>query len=452
MKPLTKHLLASLVMPALIMIFRPFQLSLSQCLILSCLVFTLYCWTTGCIGKIPSSCFLLVAFLLLGKTPVTQVFSFPLSGNFLTIVFAFLFSQGIVNANLASGFARILFTRFGKTPAMLLAIGFLMAIAMIFVIPQPFSRAILIAAIMQDYLNEKKAPKEACEAILFGTFVFGTASYLLFSNGDIILNSAAIRFASSTITATEWIHYMMLPSLVVCALIYVTFVITFRKDFNNISLTTVSTEKAENTKWASKDKRALVIVLFVIVLGMTESLHHIPYYVLLLFATCFMFINGTLKKVDLKVINIDLLFFLTASFSIGSVLKNTGVADIIFSRLTVFFPTEFSVFYVVMIVGITMILHMILGSTITTLSIVIPGLLTITQGIVPVNIVMLLAYISVNIHYMLPFHHVTIMIGAGNQYFSNKAVTRYGMVLTLIVLGSIVALYLPWWTFQGLLS
>lgn len=98
-----------------------------------------------------------------------------------------------------------------------------------------------------------------------------------------------------------------------------------------------------------------------------------------------------------------------------------------------------------------MALHMLLGSSITTLSIVIPLLIQLTEGIINPIVLSLLVYVAINIHFILPFHNITIMVGAGNNYYSNKTSIRYGIVLTLLVFVVIFGFYIPWWKFLNLL-
>jgi di/tricarboxylate transporter len=92
-----------------------------------------------------------------------------------------------------------------------------------------------------------------------------------------------------------------------------------------------------------------------------------------------------------------------------------------------------------------------LGSTITTLSVVIPGFLTLTAGKIDPLVLMMTTYVSVNIHYLLPFHHVTIMIGSGNRFIDNRSLLKFGLVMTFVVVGCLLFVYVPWWRFIGLL-
>ena len=104
-----------------------------------------------------------------------------------------------------------------------------------------------------------------------------------------------------------------------------------------------------------------------------------------------------------------------------------------------------------MIVLVSMALHMILGSNVTTLSVVLPGVLLISSGVVDPITVMFITYVAVCAHYLLPFHSVIILIGNGNKLFSSKDTIKYSPVLTVIVIFSIFFIYRTWWKVLGVL-
>lgn len=132
-------------------------------------------------------------------------------------------------------------------------------------------------------------------------------------------------------------------------------------------------------------------------------------------------------------------------------MNQSGVANIIYSSMIGIFPSTYSNTYLIILIMTAMLLHMLLGSSITTLSIVIPILIELTKGIIDPIPLSLLIYVSINMHFILPFHHITIMVGAGNNYYSNKVVVKYGAVLTLLVFIVIFGFYIPWWKFLNLL-
>lgn len=438
----------TLIVPALILLTRPFEMTINQSIILGTLVLVLSWWTTGVINKIYSSLFLLLIFSLFGSTPLNIVFKFPLSANFYMIGFSFLLSQGIVNSNVANRFSAFVLNKYANTPSKLIIMSNIFNIIMIFIIPQPFSRVILLASIYQQFFKDRNISDDAKEILLFSIFVSSTSTCMFFINGDIILNYSALQFGSSSIGWLEWAKYMIVPSVLTTLLMVLAFFFVFRKELKTANLNT-NNKPACLGKMEVKEKAAIIIMGIVILLWMTEHIHMINSAIVALLGTAAMFSVKILDKKDLKSLNISLLVFLIAAFAIGSVMKQSGVASIIYSNLAAILPSGYSNLFIFMIVLIVMMLHMVLGSSITTLSVAIPGLLELTRGKIEVLPLILIAYITVNIHYLLPFQHVTIMIGAGNNYYSNKTVLRYGAVLTILIFVVIFLFYLPWWRFTN---
>ena len=106
-----------------------------------------------------------------------------------------------------------------------------------------------------------------------------------------------------------------------------------------------------------------------------------------------------------------------------------------------------------MIGGVTMLLHMILGSALACMSVVSPPMVEYAamagwSPIVPA----LLVYTAVNMHYILPFQHVTMLLGAGDTgKYGNKETLRYGIPLTFVCLLVMIGVMVPWWMLIGLI-
>lgn len=441
--------LISLIIPLLIILFKPLDLNLNQSIILATLILVLTWWTSGVINKTYASIFLLVVFSIFGETSLKTVFRFPLSSNFYFIALSFLLSQGITNSNLANRIANLILNKYGHTPQRLIILSFIMGLALIFVIPQPFARLILLASIFEEYIRNKKINNEASEILLFSLFVVTTSTFMIFLNGDVILNSAALEFGNISLSWMEWAKYMTLPSFLACLLIMISLILFFRKELSTVDIDVRDND--EKLIMGKNEKMTAIIMGIVILLWGTEAIHSINSVIVMLFGTVAMFALKIIDYKDLKSINIDLMVFLTAAFSIGGVMNSSGVANIIYSSFTSIFPETYSNLYLLVIVITVMALHMVLGSSITTLSVVVPGLIELTKGAIAPIPLILMVYISVNIHYILPLHHVGIMIGAGSNYYSSKIVMKYGLVLTTIVFLVIFGLYLPWWRLIGLI-
>jgi sodium-dependent dicarboxylate transporter 2/3/5 len=223
------------------------------------------------------------------------------------------------------------------------------------------------------------------------------------------------------------------------------FIVVFRKEL--LDKFDLNLEHEETSAMTKEEYKAIGIMSIVVVLWLTYGIHGISPSMVALIGTIIMFAIGLIGIKDFKVINIGLLIFLTAGFSIGKVLNGSGIAVLISNSLMTLFPDASSPFYYPVIIGVVSAIHMVSGSSITAMSIAIPTLTAVTGEYVSTIFITMLVYIIVSIHYVLPMHHVTIMIGYGNNYYENKHVVKYGIFLTILLWIVTLCIYIPWWKF-----
>lgn len=103
---------------------------------------------------------------------------------------------------------------------------------------------------------------------------------------------------------------------------------------------------------------------------------------------------------------------------------------------------------------IAMIIHMFMGSVIAVMGVAIPALMAFTSpmGINPL-VTTLIVYTAVAIHYILPFHHLNMLVGQGeeNGMYTQKETIRLGIPLTVVVFIVTVLVEIPWWKLLGML-
>ena len=99
-----------------------------------------------------------------------------------------------------------------------------------------------------------------------------------------------------------------------------------------------------------------------------------------------------------------------------------------------------------------MVIHMFMGSVIAVMGVTIPAFLAATahMGVNPLAI-SLLVFSVVNLHYILPFHNMAILVGSdpdtGGGY-NQKQVMRLGIPLT-IVMFIVAVVEIFWWKLIG---
>lgn len=438
--------LLSLSVPLILMFIKPIEMTLEQSIILGSLFLTIIWWGTGWVYKDVASMFLLIIFIIFGNTPIKSVFFFPLSSNFILVISSYLLSQGIVNSNVADNFSSFILSKYCYNSKRLVIMSFILGILLIFVIPQPFPRVILLASIYINFLKNTSVNEENKRVLIFSVFVASAVTSLMFLNGDVIINYSAMKFGGINLSYLEWAKYMALPTLVTSAIILISFLLLFRKNLND----KFNFEKEDKLVVTKSGKKALLITALVVILWLTETLHGISSANVALLGTLLMFVAQIIKIRDLKVINVSLLIFLTAEFAIGKVLLGSGVAEKLSDSLIGFFPSAESIMYIPFIVFLIMFLHMIMGSLVTAISVLIPTLITLTAGNLSTEFIVLLTCASVCFHFILPFHHVSIMIGYGNGYYENRHTIKMGVALSAITVLVVLFIYIPWWKMFGI--
>lgn len=437
-----------MILPALVMLFRPLGLDGTQSFLLAVLLMVIFWWVVNLMPKWISSALLLLVFSFWGRTPLRSVFQFPLSDNFVVILFAFLFSQGIANSGLTKRLLQPLFYQWIRNPAQFLLFVAVCNIALIFVIPQPFARVILFAFIVNEFLEDVCKEKTTREILMFGTFLFSCTSNMLFLRGDIIMNNAVQSFGEVAFTEGSWAAAMTVPTLILMAVEYILLYTVYYRHLKGVRFV-MPPAPPQQKKLTTRERGILGLILLTMLLMSLEPLHGISSKWVILASTVVMFLIRLLHLEDIRSINFNLLVWLAAAFSIGSVMRGSGTADIVFSRLSALFPSRFSLAYILVIIVITMVLHMLLGGSVTTTSVVVPGILGIAAGEAPAAMLVLIIYILVYNHFLLPLHHAVLVIGNGDKHFPARLVVQFGGVLSIVMPLFVLFVYRFWWQLIG---
>lgn len=444
-------LLATFVIPVLLVLIRPFGFGWEQAFILGTLLQVIVCWAVELVNRNISSAYLLLCFLCIGEAKPLDVFNFVFSTNFVFIVASFLLSQAIINTKLAERIAALTFKKFAASPADVLLFSFVSAVLLIFFIPQSFPRVVIMASLYQSFFNTVSITPKMRTALLFSIFAASNAASALFINGDVSLNYAALGFAGISLSYVEWIAYMFVPSFLLMITAYFIIRVLFGITNDKFILLPPSPneDKARyKSKLSAGEKKVIITSLLLIVLWLTEALHKIPAAYAALAVVAVLFALGILHVADLKSVNPSILLFLTAAFSIGRTLSINGIAAVVTGKIFAYLPPPERMVHFPAIIVIIMLLHLLLGSAITTLSVVIPALAADVHALSP-TATALLAFTLINMQYFLPIHHVTIMIGAAKGCYSQKETLKLGICFFFVMIPFILFIFLPWWRFIG---
>lgn len=440
----------SILFFGIILIWKPFNLTFQQAIIVANTILVIIWWSTGIINKIPASLLLLLVFYIISGADLKTILSFSLSETFLMIIITYLFSQGIANSGLIDKILQPLLMKLVHTPCQCLVAIVMIFYLTMYIIPQPLARLIIVSSVFFRFLQKIDLPEKTKKVVMYGVFVASAIVNISTKDADIIMNSVAANFSEISISNRMWVYYMFIPTLITCSLLFLVFIYIFRKDLIGINIK----NKERETKiepFSIQQKLAIGVIGTTVLLWSTNSIHGINNTLITIMSTIILFGIKILHKRDWKVVDITTLLFITAAFSIGNVLKFCGATDKVFGQLKGIFPNNFSLLYICMMILITMLLHMFLGSNTTTISVVIPGLMVLCSQVVKSPIIVFISVISVSFHAILPFHSISLMIGVSKNYYPAKYITRFGLVVTLLVYIVVIGIYIPYWTMTGLI-
>jgi di/tricarboxylate transporter len=103
---------------------------------------------------------------------------------------------------------------------------------------------------------------------------------------------------------------------------------------------------------------------------------------------------------------------------------------------------------------LAVIIHMLLGSVIAVMGVAIPAVLAATagMGINPLAPTLLI-YMAIAAHYILPFQHLNMLVGSGdeNGMYSQKETIRLGIPLIAVMFIVNVLIMVPWFKIVGMI-
>lgn len=437
------------VLPLLTVLLNPLALATVQNLLLAAIVLGIALWATELADRTLVSVALLVIFAATAApagVTMQRIFSFPLSANFLTIVSSFLLSAGVVNSGVAKKLANDFLNRYCSNLVHLVIAAGLLNALLAAVIPQPVPRITLLGSIYFVLLKEQNVTAEQRRAVLMSVFVMATSTAMILKNGDVVLNAAALSINNVDLTQMEWLRYMTLPSILASVLLAAVYIFYQKKHLH----ASIVMDRSKSEPLTRQGKITCLLMVIIVVLWVTESVHGISQAYVSLAGVAIMFLLGILKTPDLKSVKIGLLLFLTAEFALGNVLADSGIAASISEILLRVMPASDNVYLPLLLLTLSIyVLHTLFGGAMGALAVSLPIVNALWGNVLGPEVISLTALVLVTCHYVFPYNQMTILVGYGQKYYEFRDVMRFAVVLTILVTVMIFGIYLPWWKLTG---
>ena len=401
----------------------------------------------------------LAALLIFGVAEPSLVFkAWYGSSTMWLVVGAYMIAGAVKDSGLGERIAYTLIRRLVKGYNSVIVTVFLLTFVLSLLIPHPWPRAFLIMSVMAVVIKSAGIPREDAVKIGFAVFAAEVPISLIFLTGDSVINPLAAAYVSDMEMGwIEWFVCMGVPSIVASIITMVMLLILFRPKSELRIDTAVAAEKqAALGKLTALEKRTLFWVSAAILLWLTEGLHGINVgwitfgIAVVMGMPC---VGEVLKAKSWSSVPANVLVFLTAAMAIGAVGNATGMNAWI---AEVLIPDSLSanIWLLALIIAvISMVIHMFMGSVIAVMGVVIPALLAVTE---PMGIssmaVSLIVYMAIASHYVLPFHHLDILVGVGeeNGMFTEKETVRFGLSFIIPVF-ALVIIQVLWWNILKLI-
>lgn len=373
------------------------------------------------------------------------------------VVGAYLIASAVQKSGLGKRLSYIFVLRFVRTWKSIIISIFALTFVLSLLIPHPWPRAFLVMSVMRVLIQAAHIPKRESTIIGFSVFAASVPISLIFMTGDATINPLAASYANAPISFVDWFVVMGIPAIVLSLLTLLLLLLFFKPSVPvNINLEEIREEKSRLGKMQSREIRTLVWMGIAIFLWLTNGITGLDIGWITLMVAMLMslpVVGEVVCAEDWKEVPVHVMVFLTAAIAIGKVGSVTGMNQWIASTFMPSSMPENIIVLALLIAGITMVIHMFMGSVIAVMCVVIPALIAFAEPAgIPALAVIGIVYLSVAGHYILPFHHLNMLVGQGeeNGMYTQKETVKLGLPLCLAIF-IMVIFAVGWWKLIGLL-
>ncbi|MCJ7624486.1 MAG: SLC13 family permease, partial [Anaerolineaceae bacterium] len=450
-------LLSAILVPLFWLVPLPGEISPDGQRALAVTIFAILWWVFNVVHPAYTALLSMAAFVFLQLAEPAVVFrlwSLPLMWMILA---SFLIAAAVTKSGLARRVAYFFMSRYATSYKNIIVLIYILGLTLSFLIPQPFPRALLMMSVVRHIIQLSGCSRKDSSSLGFAVFSSLTATSIILLTGDVLLNLAAVGFSGEQIGWLEWLRYMAVPGLAASLLMMGLHFLVFRPEGRiNVDQAALKVQSLDLGPMSRKEKVTLGWVMAALLLWGMDSITGVdPAWVAVVVVVGLSLpkIGDVLEVGDISTgVSWPIIIFITGAFAIGAVGLETGLSAWLADILLPADPPGSAFAFSFLISAGTMFIHMFIGSALATMSVVAPAMVgyAASAGWSPV-FPALLIYTTVQIHYLLPFPHVTILLGEGETGgYSISETLRFGIPLTVLTFVVILFVEIPWWKLIGL--
>ncbi|MCG0626539.1 transport protein [Lactiplantibacillus plantarum] len=394
----------------------------------------------------------LMLLIIMNVATPSQVFSSAWTGSIMWLVIgAYLIAGAVNESGLGQRIAYAFIIKFVRSWKGIVISIFALTFILALLIPHPWPRAFMIMSVITVVAETAKMPKRDLAKLGLAVFAASCPLSGVFYTGDTSLNPLAVQASGQSVNFVSYFIYMGVPMIIAAILTMFLFLFLFKPSQEvHIDVEALKQQQAQLGGMTGKEVRTIIWLIIAIALWLTSGITGLDVGWLTLIVALMMslpVVGGILTAKSWEGVPVNVLVFLTSAIAIGNVGGVTGMNNWIAKTLIPSnLPTNIYLLAIVITV-FAMIIHMFMGSVIAVMGITIPAFVAATahMGISPLA-VSLLVFSVTNLHYILPFHNLAVLVGSdpdtGGGY-TQKDVMRLGIPLTAVVF--VVALVEMFW-------
>ena len=399
----------------------------------------------------------LALLIILGVAEPALVFKSWTGSTMWLVIGAYLIAGAVKDSGLGERIAYAYIIRFVRSYKGIIISIFILTFIMALLIPHPWPRAFLLMSVMAVVCKSANMPTEDGVKVGLAVFAASCPVSMFFLTGDATINPLAVADSGVNAGFLSWFKYMSVPMLVASVLTMLLIMLLFKPTKEiTINLDEIKAKRDALGPLSTMEKRTAVWLAIAILLWMTDSIHGINVGWITLIVGLLMsmpLIGQVLTPKSWNGVPVHVLVFLTSAMAIGTVGGATGMnAWIANTVLPASIPHNAYVL-ALLIAAVTIIVHMFMGSVIAVMGVCIPAFVAFTAkaGISPLA-VSLMVFSAINIHYILPFHNLAMLVGCEPDTggYTQKECIRLGIPLTAVVF-IVVLVEAAWFQFTGLM-
>ncbi len=322
-------------------------------------------------------------------------------------------------------------------------------------IPAAIARTVIFCTIMLGLCNamEFKPHSKEAACTFMVALIAATGTKLAFMTGanTTILTVGLLEQAGYPMSYAQYFWYMGIPQIVYSFICITLALLMFRPDTSKSSREYIQSKYDELGKVSTYELKTIIMVVITLVLLCTDSIHGIKAQWVFLTMVIIMYWPG-IELADndtVKKINWPMVFFITATSSIGDVSTHLGAGELVVNLLTPMVPHSLVgmhafVFVLACVVNLMMTPLALISGLATPLI----GLAT-SLGINPVGLTMTLLVAAAEM--FLPHVISYGMLLFGYNMISMKDFIKYGAVKMALCFVLMYVFFFPWYKFVGIL-